>query len=85
MTDTTEWIAIQAANKALARCLENASRRDWLAIDTAPKDGTHILVRAGDESRVLYWRKKAWRCPFWGPGPFKEPTHWMPLPAPPES
>lgn len=48
---------------------------DWWPIDTAPKDGTRIVAWCGEE-RLLYWRKKAWRCPYWGVGPNDAPTHW---------
>jgi len=76
---------------------------EWLPIETAPKDGTHVLVYgpnwmpahvavtwwclsllAGKKSElsrvpqvVDYWTSgKGFRLDF-------EPTHWMPLPAPP--
>jgi hypothetical protein len=74
--------------------------RGWKPIESAPKDGTKILLFtdwAGDvhcppfaEAQIGYWeddvdaplRKEAsgWRKEFIG-----EPTHWMPLPEPPES
>lgn len=68
----------------------------WQPIETAPKDGTHVLVRG---------TQKTWTCtriacrherPSWsGPGVHVSwltvpgdwqftPTHWMPLPPPPE-
>jgi hypothetical protein len=75
----------------------------WQPIETAPKDGTPILVwngssfgfytRAGDMG-VAIWREQAlpgkdrWRwcaqdcCD--GVTTY-DPTHWMPLPGPPET
>ena len=59
----------------------------WRPIETAPKDGTRILVfrkkETGYENQIIgidYWNSPGWmksrlRMP---------PTHWMPLPSPPE-
>lgn len=61
---------------------------NWQPIETAPKDGTRILVyrkleRGYEHRRVgvdLFvndnWRKSRL---------FMPPTHWMPLPKPPQS
>jgi Protein of unknown function (DUF551) len=64
---------------------------NWQPIDTAPRDGTRILlydryereqdfarfVGAWGDSPVGYW--------FAIPGAYrKRPTHWQPLPAPPK-
>lgn len=65
---------------------------DWQPIETAPKDGSRIL---------LYWPKTTripikiiignWRGDYWSNDLlyFDEekrncPTHWMPLPEPPQ-
>ena len=73
------------------------SKIDWQPIETAPKDGTEILGVLGATIAVTYWDDKAyeWRekerihggwawnldeCEYmtaWCP------THWMPLPEPP--
>ena len=52
----------------------------WQPIETAPKDGTHILVEGGE----AYWRSggpwfscSAQRYIEWSP------KSWMPLPSPP--
>lgn len=73
---------------------------DWQPIETAPKDGTAILtVVAGFEPSVSQWvdrKVKARWCidpeTFMEQAHFEEyfwntryePTHWMPLPAPPK-
>lgn len=65
----------------------------WQPIETAPKDGTEILVaRAGYGMAVVSFRDGEW-CNAgewcfagdvgWGGSMDVEPTHWMPLPEPP--
>lgn len=77
---------------------------DWQPIDTAPKDGTVILLAGGtwgddelaDAPRVMAarWYKTnrgnyCWNACEAEAGysifPYKNPTHWMPLPEPPEN
>ncbi len=63
---------------------------EWQPIETAPKDGTTILIcKPGMKTPwMAKWEEMRrapdrWsaiglgRCPF-------DPTHWMPLPSPPE-
>lgn len=71
----------------------------WRPIETAPKDGTTILVFGHPESieLVRYTRaavySAAWDnideafCLSGGTwlGPFIEPSHWMPIPEPPKT
>lgn len=85
--------------------------REWQPIETAPKDGSRVLVAWVDRGngewhqRCVWWGKKfdisgydesneltLWRSE-WTDGCVEsfgyeevrayEPTHWMPLPAPP--
>lgn len=68
----------------------------WQPIETAPRDGTEILLGyAGSHScagywmgdpALNYWNETGW---FWtGANVITEhpdsPTHWQPLPPPPE-
>ena len=74
--------------------LREASRRAamrlcWRRIATAPRDGTPVLTYHPDsgEPRIALsqWRFGGW-FDFWsevGAAIDAEPTHWMPLPAPP--
>ena len=71
----------------------------WLPIETAPKDGTKILVfcpRLGacgpaTWDTCQYAKKPRTFWTHWGERIFgttrvrdDQPTHWMPLPAPPQ-
>lgn len=52
----------------------------WQPIETAPRTGFHILLGApGKATEEGYWDHDAedWECYF-------TPTHWQPLPGPPE-
>ena len=59
---------------------------DWQPIETAPKDATPILMWHAPNWTLIGW--------FYEDGSFyrtdglsfnrKDPTHWMPLPDPPQ-
>lgn len=69
---------------------------EWQPIDTAPRDGTDILLfcrfDGRDEIKIAKWSdEQTYEGPF-GQFRWKEsegliaeriPTHWMPLPVPP--
>ena len=67
---------------------------DWQPIETAPKDGTEILVwnevsgpyRTAYQDRINEYEGR-WPMGFCGRIGvwFPSPTHWMPLPKPPNS
>ncbi len=70
-----------------------ADKNGWMPIETAPKDGTRILVYVCDSGRVT----EAWFCEDTGLWPHDDPyseeyepcnvglpTHWQPLPPPPD-
>jgi len=65
------------------------TEREWQSIETAPKDGTTVLLYApGWESPRTGWTygKDDWQeCPFHHDPARTDyrPTHWQPLPAPP--
>lgn len=63
---------------------------NWQPIETAPKDGTDVLVWGpGCKSIVASWNpaETRWSDGFWDDGltddPWIHATHWMPLPAGP--
>lgn len=62
----------------------------WLPIESAPKDGTDVLIwcapwSCGSEARYIedegWWLANNHPADYWGDQ--KYPTHWQPLPAPP--
>lgn len=64
---------------------------EWLPIETAPRNGTMILVYRPDSKRgdayiprvgTDIW-KVSREC-WWHSNHWSQPTHWMPLPEPPK-
>lgn len=90
--------AARAVLDALQGYLPKSEGMSWQPIETAPKDGTTIDLwdsyyghRVTNARRAYhYWENgKPIREKSWGrndtDGPFVgNPTHWMPLPKPPE-
>lgn len=63
---------------------------EWMPIETAPKDGTLVLIVTAHASPIsgyfaAYWSTEweMWR--FHNEGFVRDPTHWVPLPPPPTS
>lgn len=82
----------------LAYAAGQASKQEWQPIETAPRDGTAILVTNGKGVWIAkhkavyqsgYVPDNAWFCLMLNrdyiPARFRRgyPTHWMPLPAAP--
>lgn len=60
---------------------------EWQPIETAPKDGTPVLLYATPRMEVGYWNVAVTDVGItgWYPSMYwRRPTHWMPLPEPPE-
>lgn len=60
----------------------------WRPIESAPKDGTEVLVLIREKVIRLGWYfRPSSRTEGWcdESGKSIRPTHWMPLPAPPVS
>lgn len=68
--DSAFYAAVGALEKALPV---------WQPIETAPKDGEQYVAWDGEKIAIIWW------AGYWEVDePFGKPTHWMPLPAPPE-
>lgn len=65
---------------------EGAQERRWRLIETAPKDGSDVLIARLNDSGVIWWSKAQWSRK-WSQWRFHgnvfEPSHFLPLPAPP--
>ena len=88
MTDVMtvdEMIAeIQRLGRLCERYHAAVAPPQWQPIETAPKDKTLVLVyRPNSREQIAIRVVRDWCgracCPI------AEPTHWMPLPAPPET
>lgn len=56
----------------------------WLPIETAPKDGTHILAGyIGDDEIIIVRWSRVRICWSTVPGYTRHPSCWQPLPASP--
>ena len=76
---TSEWIQGKVPD-------EPAPESQWQPIETAPKDGTSILLGwSGVDAQCGRWVRSGYRNGFWADhgAIFTNPTHWQPLPAPP--
>lgn len=72
-----------AQNLAQA-ALKAADVAAWRLIESAPKDGTCILVPVRHiGADVVSWRMNGWRETSNGLLMRDQPTHWMPLPPAP--
>lgn len=62
----------------------------WQPIETAPKDGTHITVFSPHALPcTVHWFDGGWhlsvnQCGEYSAYVWGLPTHWMPLPPPPQ-
>lgn len=74
--------------EAAADAWNDRTPEPWLPIETAPKDGTKVILRSISYNiqeqeivRIMdnYWTNSGWRCH----DPNYRFTHWQPLPAPP--
>lgn len=74
------------AEGVLALRLAMVERGGWQDIETAPKDGTPVLVSIPEAILIVAeWYSipnGAWHS---AGRRLAEPTHWMPLPAPPSA
>lgn len=58
----------------------------WQPIETAPRDGTRVLIYNGEDVLEARYCFGCWQDPVyseWMGDVAGKPTHWMPLPEPP--
>jgi hypothetical protein len=88
-TEAEEALAAHEADKQAGRASAQAVPA-WQPIETAPKDGTGILVSAAGFCHAVEWQEEFdwWAVDDNKLGPFRlrgaAPTHWMHLPAAPK-
>lgn len=79
------------ATVALQRIFDAASEdHDWQSIETAPKDGTRVILSWGGKSINGFYLDNSktpvpwegWRVESMVPHPPGTPTHWQPFPPP---
>ncbi len=98
MTDA-ELIAEAASYRPLtgsrivAQLAAALDARQWQPIETAPKDGTELIVYGStghygtNNANCIFacFHRGQWRTLIKGHALKPAPTHWMPLPTPPEA
>lgn len=66
-----------------------AAALGWQPIETAPKNSHAILAMLTDSdlAHTIRWRVDGWEIAWDSSplGPHDQPTHWMPLPTPPQA
>lgn len=65
---------IQALTKALSAMDGMVLVKDWQPIETAPLDGTNLLLYGGDWVYEARWQDGQWYTAYKNGD---EPTHWM--------
>jgi hypothetical protein len=80
----------RAFDGAMNKYYELKAEREWQPIETAPEDGTHILIVAGGKVHEAWYFKNVYSEGVFGYegveyyGTIMSITSWMPLPKPPE-
>lgn len=90
---TTPTTSMHKWADELEKLARVSDKTEWQPIETAPKDGTHILGFDGSYMTTVEWWEPSHKTE---PGSWNlvqgcirgysewEPTHWMPLPEPPK-
>jgi hypothetical protein len=82
---TPQYGIYSQLNNAISRASSVKTSGGWLPISQAPREGSRILTIDGDLQVVLKFTGGHW-VSYDGDGNWGRcPTHWRPLPLPPES
>ncbi len=75
----------------ISTALAAADESPWRSMESAPRDGTHILLCEGGNVSEGGWLTGAMMgaedescAGWWSVNGVDNPTHWMPMPAAPE-
>ena len=86
MADRGDWITLSTRGefRFIKSSIFDATYEPvvtWQPIDTAPADGSRILISDRTQVYLGYWTGSRWAI-WGGDGVIMWPTHWMPLPEP---
>jgi hypothetical protein len=88
----TEEAAKAAAQSHFDAAIASVLEDDWQTMETAPRDGTNILLAEDGVTSEAYWSESG--MGWWAAnthhtdyvdGQIYAPTHWRPLPSPPKA
>lgn len=86
-TNKVQFIARAVIQAHTAALREAGLLREWLPIESAPKDGTSVLLWLDSYCEVAHWHTanaSGGGISGWAPHAYwRRPTHWMSLPAAP--
>lgn len=85
---------VESLQKEIAELKEKLAKTEWQQIETAPKDGTEVILSKWSGSYATpetsfcwaingYFKDGYWYSKDPIIGKLAEPTHWMPLSQPP--
>jgi len=81
--ETLKWQAKANEYRDKLTALQQPIKIEWQPIETAPKDGFHILLYKPEIIYVGFWSGCDWCANANGCPRIESPTHWMPLPDAP--
>jgi hypothetical protein len=79
-----ERISCTCQSDPLGRCVVHMN--EWRPIETAPRDKSFVALLHTSNGFSRYgigWYMPSWGWQGWSYAEGKQPTHWIPLPAPP--
>ena len=87
------WYADQLRAEVERLKVELEAATKWRPVETAPRDGTDMIIRDDIRAFVARWSNygladsKGWLVDEWASGDYNDwmlvenPTHWLPLPT----